>query len=97
MGGPSGVPTSYLAGLAFGLVGAVAGLAVFALLEDTVFNRMRTGWRCWRCSCIAPALAYSYADVILLARERYESYAGLELSHSSTLLVIGAALCFRSG
>ena len=37
-------------------------------------------------------LAYVYADSILLARERYEGYAGLELSHSATFFVVGAGL-----
>src|SRR6185312_8481116 len=46
---------------------------------------------------IPPALAYSYADVIMLARERYEAYAGLELSHSTTLLLVGAGLAIPFG
>jgi O-antigen/teichoic acid export membrane protein len=33
----------------------------------------------------------------MLARERYESYAGLELSHSTTFLVVGAGLAIPFG
>ena len=89
--------TSYLAALVLGLVGFVAGLGFFVLTQDTVFKGISTWLAVLALSSIAPALAYSYADVILLARERYESYAGLELSHSSTFLVIGAGLAIPFG
>ncbi len=88
---------SYLAGFAFGLVGALAGLAVFALLQDSVFNHMRTALALLALASVPPLLAYQYADAILLSRERYEGYAALELSHSATLVLIGGILVFPFG
>jgi O-antigen/teichoic acid export membrane protein len=46
---------------------------------------------------LPPVLAYQFADAILLARERYEGYAALELTHSSVLLVVGAGLAIPFG
>ena len=42
-------------------------------------------------------LAYQLADATLLARERYEGYAALELSHSAMLLFVGAGLAIPFG
>jgi O-antigen/teichoic acid export membrane protein len=89
--------TSYLSALVLGLVGFVGGLGFFVLTQDTVFKGITTGLAVLALSSIPPVLAFSYADVILLARERYESYAGLELSHSATFLVIGAGLAIPFG
>jgi O-antigen/teichoic acid export membrane protein len=89
--------TSYLAALLLGLVGFLGGLGFFLLAHDSVFKGISIGLAVLALSSLAPVLAYSYADVILLARERYESYAGLELSHSTTLLVIGAGLAIPFG
>ena len=77
--------TSYLAALVLGLIGVAGGLAFFVLAHDSIFKGISIGLAVLALASIPPALAYSYADVILLARERYESYAGLELSHSATL------------
>jgi O-antigen/teichoic acid export membrane protein len=68
---------------------------VFA--HETVFKGISTGLAVLALSSLPPVLAYSYADVILLARERYEGYAGLELSHSTTLLLVGAGLAIPFG
>jgi len=62
-----------------------------------VFRGISTGLAVLTLSSLPPALAYSNADVIMLARERYESYAGLELSHSTTLLLVGAGLAIPFG
>jgi O-antigen/teichoic acid export membrane protein len=48
-------------------------------------------------SSLPPVLFYQYADMILLGRERYEGYAALELSHSFTLLAVGAVLAVPFG
>jgi O-antigen/teichoic acid export membrane protein len=89
--------TSYIAALVLGLAGFLGGLAVFVFTHDTVFRGISTGLAVLALSSLPPVLAYSYADVILLARERYEGYAGLELSHATTLLLVGAGLAIPFG
>jgi O-antigen/teichoic acid export membrane protein len=89
--------TSYVAALVLGLAGFLGGLGFFVFTHDTVFRGISTGLAVLALSSLPPALAYSYADVIMLARERYESYAGLELSHSTTLLLVGAGLAIPFG
>src|SRR5439155_5329019 len=89
--------TSYAAGLLLGLAGFVAGLAVFLLLHGSVFHGISTTLAAVALASLPPVLAYQFADSILLARERYEGYAALELSHSATLLVIGAGLAVPFG
>jgi O-antigen/teichoic acid export membrane protein len=89
--------TSYLAALALGLVGLFGGLGVFALMHDTVFGGIRTWTALVALSCLPPVLAYQYAYSIMLARERYEGYAALELSHSLTLLLVGVGLTIPVG
>jgi O-antigen/teichoic acid export membrane protein len=89
--------TSYLAALVLGLAGFLGGLGFFLFTHETVFRGIPTGLAVLTLSSLPAALAYSNADVIMLARERYESYAGLELSHSTTLLLVGAGLAIPFG
>jgi O-antigen/teichoic acid export membrane protein len=89
--------TTYLAALVLGLGGFLGGLGFFLFTHETVFRGIPTGLALLALSSLPPALAYSNADVIMLARERYESYAGLELSHSTTLLLVGAGLAIPFG
>jgi O-antigen/teichoic acid export membrane protein len=89
--------SGYAVGLSFGAVGALAALGVFTLLHDSAFHGIRTELAVLALASLPPVLAYQFADAILLARERYESYAGLELSHSATFLVVGAALVIPFG
>lgn len=89
--------TTYLAALVLGLAGFLGGLGFFLFTHETVFRGIPTGLALLALSSLPPALAYSNADVIMLARERYESYAGLELSHSTTLLLVGAGLAIPFG
>jgi O-antigen/teichoic acid export membrane protein len=84
--------TSYAASLLLGLIGFAGGLAVFVLLHGSVFHGIETALAVVALSSLPPVIAYQFADSILLARERYEGYAALELSHSVTLLLIGAGL-----
>jgi O-antigen/teichoic acid export membrane protein len=86
--------TSYVVAFGIGSVGAVAGLAVFLLLQDSVFHHLRTELAVIALASVPPLVAYQYGDAILLARERYEGYAALEVSHSATLLLVGAVLVF---
>jgi O-antigen/teichoic acid export membrane protein len=86
--------TSYLVGIGFGTVGALAGLVVFLVLQDSVFHGLETKLALVALVSVPPVLAYQFGDAILLARERYESYAALEISHSATLLLVGGALVF---
>src|SRR5205823_5381660 len=72
-------------------------LAVFLLLHDSVFHGISTSLAVVALASLPPVIAYQFADSILLARERYEGYAALELSHSATLLVIGAGLAAAFG
>jgi O-antigen/teichoic acid export membrane protein len=89
--------TSYEAALVLGLTGLGAGLGVFLLLHGSVFHGISTWLAVVALSSLPPILAYQYADAILLARERYEGYAALEISHSATLLLIGAAFTIPFG
>ncbi len=89
--------TSYLAALGLGLVGILSGLGVFAITHDSVFGGIRTWVALLALSSLPPVLAYQNADSLLLARERYEGYAALELSHSAALLLIGVGLAIPFG
>jgi O-antigen/teichoic acid export membrane protein len=89
--------TSYAAAFVLGLLGFAVGLVVFELLHDSVFHGIRTELAVVALASLPPVLAYQFADSILLARERYEGYAFLELSHSATLLVVGAGLAIAYG
>lgn len=89
--------TSYAAGLVLGAIGFAGALAVFLLLHDSVFHSIKTSLALVALASLPPVIAYQFADSILLARERYEGYAALELSHSATLLVIGAGLALIFG
>ncbi len=88
---------SYAASLVMGLVGFVGGLIVFLLLHDSVFQGISTDLAIVALASVPPVIAYQFADSILLARERYEGYAILELSHAGTLLVLGAGLALAFG
>jgi O-antigen/teichoic acid export membrane protein len=88
---------SYLSALGLGLMGILGGLGVFALTHSTVFAGIRTWVALIALSSLPPVLAYQNADSVLLARERYEGYAALELSHSGALLLIGVGLAIPFG
>jgi O-antigen/teichoic acid export membrane protein len=89
--------TTYVAALVLGLAGFLGGLGFFVLTHETVFRGIPEGLAILALSELPAVLAFQYADVIMLARERYESYAGLELAHSTTFLLIGAGLAIPFG
>jgi O-antigen/teichoic acid export membrane protein len=89
--------TSYAVGFVLGLVGFLGGLGIFLIARHSVFHGMRIELAVLALASLPPVLAYQFADSILLARERYESYAGLELSHSLVLLLVGAGLAIPFG
>jgi O-antigen/teichoic acid export membrane protein len=89
--------TTYLMALALGLVGALGGLGVYALTRDSVFHDVSAAIALLAMCSLPPLLAYQFAASIMLARERYESYASLEIAHSTTLLLIGAGLAVPFG
>ena len=89
--------TSYVLGLVLGLIGAAVGVLVFIATRDSVFGGIGIGLAVLALASVPPLLAYQYADAILLARERYEAYAALEISHSATLLLVGVGLVFPFG
>src|SRR5262249_14772584 len=89
--------TSYLAALVLGTAGIVGGLFVFALMKETVFKGIDTWLALVALSSLPPSFAYTHAEWILLGRERYEGYAGIEFLRSLTFLLIGAGLAFPLG
>lgn len=89
--------TSSVVALPLGIAGFLGGLAVFALAQDAVFAGIRTSVAAVALSCLPLVLLYAYADSIMLARERYEGYAVLELSHSLALVLVGASLAIPFG
>jgi O-antigen/teichoic acid export membrane protein len=89
--------TSYLAGFSLGVAAFGLGFAVFLLIHDSVFRGIPTGLALLALASLPAVLAYEYGDSILLARERYESYAGLELTHSAIFLLVGAGLAIPFG
>jgi O-antigen/teichoic acid export membrane protein len=88
---------SYAAAALLGFVGILGGLGIFGLAHKTVFGGISTELALVALASLPPVLAYQFADAIMLARERYESYAGLEISHSLTLLIVGATLALGFG
>jgi O-antigen/teichoic acid export membrane protein len=89
--------TSYLAALALGVAGALAGLAVFMLLQHNVFRGIGLWVTVLALSSLPPTFAYQHAEWIMLARERYEGYAGIEVSRSLVFVVVGAGLAIPFG
>jgi O-antigen/teichoic acid export membrane protein len=89
--------TSYVLGSVLGLIGAAGGFLVFIATRDSVFGGIGVGLAALALASVPPLLVYQYADAILLARERYEAYAALEISHSAALLLIGVGLVFPFG
>ncbi len=84
--------TSYLAALWLGLLGVAGGLAIYGLTRDSVFHDISLGLALLALASVPPVLAYQFADAIMLARERYEGYAALEVAHSAALLLVGGIL-----
>jgi O-antigen/teichoic acid export membrane protein len=66
-------------------------------VQDTVFGGIPTWMAVVALGSLPAVLGYQYAYSILLARERYEGYAALELSHASMLLLVGAGLTIPFG
>jgi O-antigen/teichoic acid export membrane protein len=89
--------TCSFAALALGLAAFGVGLGIFALLHDSVFGGISASLAVVALMSLPLVLAYLYADAILLARERYEGYAGLELSHSAAFFLVGAGLAIPFG
>ena len=89
--------TSSEIALPLGIAGFLGGLAVFALAQDAVFGGIRTWVAAVALSSVPLVLLYQFADSIMLARERYEGYAVLELSHSLALVLVGASLAIPFG
>ena len=89
--------TSYLAALVLGLVGALGALAFYAMTKDSVFEGIQVGLVLVALSSLIPLLAYQNAEAIMVARERYEGYTTVELSHATTMIVLGAGLAIVYG
>jgi O-antigen/teichoic acid export membrane protein len=89
--------TSYLAAGLLGAVGIAGGLAVFTLTHGTVFEGISTWLALIALSSLPASYAYTHAEWILLGRERYEGYAGVEVLRSLTFLLIGAGLAIPFG
>jgi O-antigen/teichoic acid export membrane protein len=88
---------SYAAAALLGLIGFLGGIGIFTLVHETVFGGISTELALVALASLPPLLGYQFADAIMLARERYEGYAGLEISHSLTLLTVGATLALVFG
>lgn len=89
--------TTYAVGFLLGLAGFLGGLAAYELTSDSVFAGIDADLAVLALASLPPVLAYQYADAILLARERYESFAGLELTHAAVLMLVGVALVIPFG
>ena len=88
---------SCAAALSLGLIGFAVGLTVFVALQGDVFRGIGIGVAFVALASVPPILAYQFSDSIMLARERYEGYAALEISHSTVLLIVGAGLALPFG
>ena len=76
--------TSYVAALVLGLVGLLGGLAVFLLTHDSVFDGIANGPGGRRARQRAAGAGVPVRGLrSCSARERYEGYAALELSHAA--------------
>jgi O-antigen/teichoic acid export membrane protein len=89
--------TSYLTALVFGMAGVLGGIGVFALTHETVFNGIDTWLALVALSSLPATFAYQNAEWILLGRERYEGYAGIEIFRSLTFLLVGVGLVIPFG
>jgi len=89
--------TSYLVALVLGLLGMLGGLGFYLLTRETVFGGIGIDLTVLALSSLPFLLAYQHAESIMLAREGYEAYTAVELSHAGTMLVIGAGLALAYG
>ena len=88
---------SYALAFGLGLVGVLAGFALFLLTQHTVFGGISAWVALLALVSIPLTLAYEYAAAILLALERYERYTTLIVVHAAALMLIGAGLALPFG
>jgi O-antigen/teichoic acid export membrane protein len=89
--------TTFRAALVLGLSGVAGSLVFYALSSDTVMRSVDLPLAVIASAAIPAALALQFAAAILLGRERYESYAGLQLTNAALILVGSAGLALVFG
>jgi O-antigen/teichoic acid export membrane protein len=89
-------PTTFRAALLLGLIGTAASLGFYALTRHTVMRSVQPHLAVVAVAAIPTAVVWQFATAILLGRERYEGYAGVQLTNAALILLAsaGGALVF---
>ena len=91
------MPETYAAALVLGLGGMAAGLGFYALTEGTALRAVDLNLAIIALAALPAFLAWQFASSILIARDRYEGYAGLQLTSSSVLFLAAFGLAIPFG
>ena len=83
---------SYRVAAGLGLVGAGAGLGFYALARHSIFASVDTPIAVVALATVPALMATQFAIAILLGRDRYEGYMGIQLTTAGVLLVVAAGL-----
>jgi O-antigen/teichoic acid export membrane protein len=91
------LPETYAAALVLGLGGLAAGLGFYALTEGTALRAVDLHLALIALAALPGFLAWQFASSILIARDRYEGYATLQLTSAAVLFVSALALALPFG
>jgi O-antigen/teichoic acid export membrane protein len=90
-------PTTFRAALVLGAIGTTASFGFYALTRQTVMRAVEPHLAVIAFVAIPAVLAWQFATAILLGRDRYESYASLQLTYAVLILVCSAGLALLFG
>jgi len=91
------MPETYAAALVLGLGGIAAGLGFYALTEGNALRSVDLHLAIIALAALPAFLAWQFASSILIARDRYEGYASLQLTSSAVLFLAALALAIPFG
>jgi O-antigen/teichoic acid export membrane protein len=80
-----------------GLCGAASGIGFYFLTRQSIFKGVAPVLAIVSLCSLPFAISWALSAAIALGRERYEAYAGLELSQSLVVLLAGVALAVAFG
>jgi len=91
------LPETYGVALLLGLIGAGLGAGFYALTDEGAMRSVDATLVTIALAAIPAFVAVQFATAMLLGRDRYEAYAGLQLTTSAVVLVAAAGLAIPFG